>query len=81
MSLGLTFVSGVTNLYSQTMQTAAIIDTTVRYCIKFIADRIPNPGAMFVIRNKQFVCEKLEVNISPEGKDRMITGYFYEYRS
>lgn len=78
MSLSLIPIKGQNNLASNTVSGMVSIGTTVRHCIKFVADRIPDVDAIFLIRNKRFVCEKVEAGITPEGLDRLMTGYFYE---
>lgn len=54
------------------------IDVNVRHCIRFIADRLPSPGSIFLIRNRKYVCEKIEADISTTGLKKLMTGYFYE---
>lgn len=77
-SLSLIPIEGETNLASKTISNAVQIDATTRYCIKFVADRMPDPGAIFLIRNKRFLCEKIEADIAPSGLKKLMTGYFYE---
>lgn len=66
------------NLAKKTLENNVKIDTTVRHCFKFVLDHIPDPGAIFLIHNKKFVCEKIEANINSVGLDKLQTGYFYE---
>lgn len=66
-----------THLFDTTGTPTAPIDTTVRHCFHFIADKIPNTSDVFVINNKKYLCEKLEVSINSKGIDKLITGYFY----
>lgn len=80
-SLSLIPIAGQRNLAAATITNLVTIKTIVRYCIKFISGTIPNPGAIFNIRNRLFVCEKIEANIKPNGLDKLLTGYFYEYDS
>lgn len=54
------------------------IDTKNVYCIKFPTDDIPDPGSIFIFRNKKFICQKIEIEINEYGIERMKTGYFYE---
>ena len=49
-----------------------------KLCVKFLAENIPNPKDVFVIRNKQYGCEKIEANITESGCDHLITSYLYE---
>lgn len=67
------------NLARHTINDAVKVQAKIRYCIKFVADRIPDTTSIFLIRNKRFVCEKIETDISPSGLSRLMTGYFYEF--
>jgi len=49
-----------------------------KYCVKFLADEIPDPTQVFIIRNKRFACEKIEAQIDDQGLQQLMTGYFYE---
>ena len=46
--------------------------------IKFITDDIPDPSKIFVFRNKRYISEKIEMNVTNDGIDKEKTGYFYE---
>ena len=46
--------------------------------IKFITDDIPDPSKIFVFRNKRYISEKIEMNVTNDGLDKEKTGYFYE---
>lgn len=80
-SLSLIPIEGQNNMAKATITGMVAIDTVKRYCIKFISGTIPDPGAIFYVRNRLFVCEKIEANIKPEGLDKLLTGYFYEFES
>jgi hypothetical protein len=77
-SFGLNKVSNQLNLYSQSLNSSLTIDTKVKQCFKFLSNKIPNPLGTFTINNKRYVCEKLEANLTADGLDKLITGYFYE---
>lgn len=79
-SLSLIPIKGQVNLASNTIVGLLKIDTTVRHCFRFIADNIPDPGSVFIIRNRRFVCEKIEADIDTHGLKRQLTGYFYELK-
>lgn len=49
-----------------------------KYCVKFLADDMPDPTQVFLIRNKRFACEKIEAGVDDRGLQRLMTGYFYE---
>lgn len=53
-------------------------DMKAKYCVKFLADEIPDPTQVFIIRNKRFACEKVEAQIDNQGLQQLMTGYFYE---
>lgn len=53
-------------------------NTKAKICIRFISEEIPDPTRIFIIRNKRYGCEKIEVNVDSNGIDRLMTGYFYE---
>lgn len=76
-SLSLIPIDGQINIASQTLAQNVQLKAKERYCISFVADRIPDVGSIFMIRHKRFVCEKIEASISSKGLDRMLTGYFY----
>lgn len=77
-SLSLVPVMGQINLASQTVLGLTKIDTAVRICVRFISRDIPDVGSLFLIRNKRYICEKLEATFSENKLDRLITGYFFE---
>ena len=45
---------------------------------RFIAEAMPDPTRVYIIRGKRYGCEKIEANVTAEGLDRLMTGYFYE---
>ena len=53
-------------------------DVHSKHTFKFIANEMPNPTHLFIIRGKCYGCEKIEANVKAEGFDRLMTGYFYE---
>ena len=65
-------------LYSETIKNLQKIDTQIKYCIKFVTDKLIPVNSTFIIRGKKFVCEKLEYSINVKGIDKLVTGYFYE---
>lgn len=69
---------GIKNVYTSQIAEGVQIDTRVKQCIKFYSKEVPDVSSVFVIRNKKFACAKLEVNITAQGIDNIITGYFYE---
>lgn len=79
VSLSLNPIDGVRTLASAAVGGDAVrINATVRHCFRFVADRIPDPRSLFLIRNRRFVCDKLEAQITADGLNPLLTGYFYE---
>lgn len=52
------------------------IDTSRRYRFSFISDRVPEVRALFIIRGKRYLCEKLTVTITEKGMSRLMKGEF-----
>lgn len=77
-SLSLIPIEGLSNLAANTINESIVVGAKVRHCIKFIADSIPDPGSIFLIHNRRFVCEKIEADIAADGLKKLLTGYFYE---
>ena len=44
--------------------------------VKFKSD-IPDPSKIYIIRNKRFVCEKIEMEVKDDAIEPVYTGYFY----
>ena len=44
----------------------------------FTADSIPSVYNIYLLRNKKYVCKKLEVQLNSKGMENEITGYFEE---
>lgn len=45
--------------------------------VKFKTDGIPDPSKIYIIRNKRFVCEKIEMEVKDDAIEPVYTGYFY----
>lgn len=45
--------------------------------IKFKSKDIPDPSKIYIIHNKRFVCEKIEMDIKDDQIEPICTGYFY----
>lgn len=48
------------------------------FTIKFISSDIPDPTLIYNFKNKKFICNKIELEVSQDGVDDLKTGYFYE---
>lgn len=45
--------------------------------VKFKSDTIPDPSNTYIIHNKKFVCEKIEMEVKDDQIEPIYTGYFY----
>ena len=62
----------------QLHQNGFSFNTKARHTFRFIADTMPDPRDIYVIRGKRYACEKIEASVTADGFDRLMTGYFYE---
>ncbi|MBQ7513365.1 MAG: hypothetical protein IJS95_03120 [Prevotella sp.] len=54
------------------------IDAQDEHVFKFLSDTTPDPANIYMFYGKLYLCSKLETNITDDGTDQLITGYFYE---
>lgn len=52
------------------------IDRTRKVSFKFISDDIPSPRALFFIRGRRYVCEKITATFTEEGMSQLLKGEF-----
>ncbi len=45
---------------------------------KFLSDTIPNVRAVFTIRGKRYICEKITATFSEKGMAKLLKGIFYQ---
>lgn len=45
--------------------------------VKFKSEEIPDPSKIYIIRNKRFVCAKIEMEVKDDAIEPIYTGYFY----
>lgn len=45
--------------------------------VKFKSEEIPDPSKIYIIRNKKYVCEKIEMEVKDDAIEPVYTGYFY----
>lgn len=64
-------------LFTESLDGETAIDTTVKYVIKFISNKVLPSTGLFLINNIKYACEKLEYNITSKGVSPLVTGYFY----
>ncbi len=53
------------------------INPKQKVTFKFLADKIPNVRALFFIRGKRYICEKLTATFTENGMSQLIKGSFY----
>ena len=53
------------------------IDTNNKLTVKIITDDIPDPSRIYVINNKRYLCEKIEMEVTSSGIDKVKTAYLY----
>ena len=53
------------------------INPKQKITFKFLADKIPNVRALFFIRGKRYICEKLTATFTENGMSQLIKGSFY----
>lgn len=58
-------------------QQIPMIDKQKKFKFSWISDKIPNPRAVFHIRGKRFVCEKITATFSENGMSQLLKGEFY----
>ena len=51
--------------------------SNIPYTINFQANRLPDVNKVFLIGNKQYLCEKIEAEIDTDGLNRVLKGTFY----
>lgn len=56
---------------------APAVDPQSRATFRWLADEIPDVKAVFVIRGKRYVCEKITATFTEEGMSRLLKGSFY----
>lgn len=75
--ISLADLSNAQTIANQCLDDGQVIDTTVKYCIKFISREVLRASGAFIINNQRFACEKLEYSITAAGVSPLVTGYFY----
>lgn len=53
------------------------VDTTLEHVFKFDKPRNFDIRSVFNIRNKEYLCAKIETEVTADGYDTFTTGYFY----
>ena len=53
-------------------------DTTVQRVVSFIDRGDFHPEDIYIIKGRRYFCRKLEFNVTEQGMERLIKGYFHE---
>ena len=53
------------------------IDSSHKYKFSFISQNIPNPRAIFHIKGRRYVCEKITATFTESGMSQLLKGEFY----
>lgn len=70
--------STLPNIRNTAFKYAPLAQKTAQWVIDFV-DNIPlEPTAIFLIRGRKFLCEKLEISITDSGIEPIKRGFFYE---
>ena len=67
-------------LHRGTTQIETTVDTNNEVCFQFLCESVPDPTAIYIFRNKRYLCGKIEIKATNNGVDRMKTGYFHEIK-
>lgn len=59
------------------LSTLNIFHSNTPYTIQFLADKMPDVNKVFLIGNKQYLCEKIEAEIDADGLNKVLKGTFY----
>lgn len=80
-SLGLSPISGVTSIgsfHNKGIKIRQNFNGNNEIYIPFLYDGKPDPRKIYVIRNRKFICSRIEMTVGDKGIDRLKKGYFYE---
>lgn len=59
------------------LSTLNIFHSNIPYTIRFTANKMPDVNKVFLIGNKQYLCEKIEAEIDADGLNKVLKGTFY----
>lgn len=66
------------SIRADAIETGYHVDTRCLHCFTFTDDCPIDVAAVFLIRNRRYVCQKIEYEIDEDGVRPMKRGYFYE---
>lgn len=78
VSLRLCDAPEVKSLGSEIYSKVKKINTTVEETKRFISKTIYDPKKVFIINNKRYVCQKIEITVTPEEIDSLQEATMYE---
>lgn len=53
------------------------LEPKMKTTFKWLSDRIPDVRAVFIIRGKRYLCEKITATFTENGMSRLLKGVFY----
>ena len=53
------------------------IQADKKFKFSWLADKIPNPRAIFHIRGRRYLCEKITATFTEKGMSQLLKGEFY----
>lgn len=59
------------------LSTLSLFHSNIPYTIQFQANKLPDVNKVFLIGNKQYLCEKIETEIDVDGLSKVLKGTFY----
>lgn len=73
-----TILGDVNYRLSRILDVLPNIDYMSKYSIDFISDDMPDVKSIFHIQGKRYLCEKITVDITPNGVSQLKKGIFYK---
>ncbi len=80
-SMGLNPVDGVTSiglLHNSGIRIRRNVNGNNEVCIRFLFDGKPDPRKVFYVKNRKFICSRIEMTVTGKGISPLKTGFFYE---
>lgn len=53
------------------------LDPSVKYSFSWLSNKIPSPRAIFNIRGRRYICEKITATFTENGMSQLLKGEFY----
>lgn len=66
------------NFHNQGLKIRRNVNGNNEVVVQFLFDGKPDPRKFFIIRNRKYICNKIELTITGDGVSPLKTGYFYE---